>query len=462
MILVERWSAWRSLVADRRLIITFALGIASGMPLLLIGSTLTWRLASEGIDKTTIGLFALAGMPYALKFLWAPLIDHGRWPLLDDRFGRRRAWMIVILPLLAISILVLGTMDPRHAIGATALVAVAVSSFSATFDIIVDAYRIEIFAPREQGKGAATTQLGYRIGLLISGAGALFASHQLEWAWVFSLMSMILLAFGMLALVISGKVISGKGISDKGIGGNKHTHHPVPPRPARLNLHEIIIAPLKHFMDGCTKDTDRWRGLGIMLSLLVAIILYRASDAIAGMMANAFYYDLGFQAAEVASVSKIFGLIATFLGIIAGAWLVSRRGLIYALLLCGVLQMLSNAMFAILAMIGRDMSFFMATIAIENVSGGMASAAFVAFLSALCRRQWAATQYALLSALSAVGRTLFSSGGGWIVDHFGWIDFFLATIIASLPALVIFAALSQRLQLFIADHERSFIKESSP
>ncbi len=434
-----------------RLIVIFLLGIASGMPLLLTGSTLTWRLATFDVDITTIGLFAFVGLPYAVKFLWAPLFDripaHRIMPRRYGNYlGQRRAWLVILQPLLALAIIILGHLNGGDKVAMIALAALAVSFLSASQDTVIDAYRIEILSPRDQGKGAAASQYGYRCGLLFSGGGALLLSQAIDWGYVFLLMAFLLYACGSIAVLL----------------GPKH-HLPKPAINKPKTTLRAVLDPIRHFIRDCAiRDHDRWATrlvLGAML--ILAIILYRASDAIAGVMATVFYHDIGFSAAEVGAVSKVFGLGATLVGIAVGALMVSRLGCIAALLWCGGAQMLSNAMFAALAVVGYNMPFFTATIAIENLSGGMASAAFVAFLSALCRRQWAATQYALLSALAAVGRTVFSSGGGWIVTHFGWFDFFALTILASAPALVIFALMRARLNHVIQSREHAFSTAAS-
>ncbi len=280
-----------------------------------------------------------------------------------------------------------------------------VAFLSASQDIVIDAYRIELLGEREQGAGAAATQVGYRVGMIASGAGALYLASYFGWFWSYA---------GMAALMLVG------------IATVLMTREPKAVKaPKEKNWFErSVAAPFAEFA-----SRRGW------ISILVFVVLYKFGDALAGIMSNPFYVALGFTKIEIANVAKLFGAGASVAGIFLGGLLVYRLGLMRALLVCGVLQMLSNLMYIAQYWAGPDPAMLAVTIAAENVTGGMASAAFVAYLSRLCNPAFTATQYALLSALAATARTVLASGGGFLADRLGWPAFFAASTLACLPAL---------------------------
>jgi PAT family beta-lactamase induction signal transducer AmpG len=398
---------------DRRVLIVLAMGFSSGLPLALSGATLSFWLAKVGVSKTDIGLFALVGLAYNLKFVWSPLFDNVAAPWLGRRLGRRRAWGIVTQLGLIAALLATGASDPAATPLRTALCAVAVAFFSASQDIVIDAYRVEILAAQQQGAGAAVTQYGYRIGMLASGAGALFLSTVLSWFAVYAVMAGLVGLGVMLFLVIPEPV---RGAVEA-----------LAPRagPA-ARLREAIVEPFVDFA--------RHGGWAVILAF---VVLFKLGDALAGNMATPFYVEMRFTAAEIATITKIFGLLATTLGIFCGGLLVAQMPLMRALLIAGVLQLVSIWMFAAQAMLGHNVGFLTLTIFTENLMAGIGSAAFVAYLSSLCTLKYTATHYALLSSLAAFGRTLLSSPAGWIADRLDWVAFFLVASAAALPGLAL-------------------------
>ncbi|MEY4679902.1 MAG: hypothetical protein RLZZ276_1551 [Pseudomonadota bacterium] len=412
-------SSWRDSLAIHlrpRLLAVLFMGFGSGLPLPLTFGTLTFWLAESGVNRTTIGLLALVGTAYSLKFLWAPLVD--RMPLgpLTARLGRRRGWALCVQALLVLAILALGTTDPRIDPLATAAAALAIAFLSATQDIVVDALRIELLAPEEQGAGAAATQWGYRFGMIVSSAGALYAAEFGGWGFAFSLMAGFM-AVGMAAVWLSPEPEAVATTAHAPADGSLAAR-------AWAWFEGAAIGPFRDFM-----GRPGWA------AILVFVVLYKFGDALAGTMANPFYVAMGFTRLEVANISKVLGVVATLAGVAAGGVLVHRQGLARALVACGVLQALSNLMYALQAMVGHDVLMLAATIGIENFTGGMGSAAFVAYLSGLCNVAYTATQYALLSSLAAVGRTTLSAGGGWLSLQLDWVLFFAATTLAALPGI---------------------------
>lgn len=402
---------------EPRLLAVLFMGFASGLPLPLTFATLSAWLSEAGVSRTAIGLFVLVGFSYNWKFVWAPAFDHVRLPVLG-RLGRRRSWALLIQALLLAAIAVMGQNDPAKDLMMTALLAAVVAFLSASQDIVIDAYRIELLRPDEQAAGAAATQWGYRFGLLASGAGALYAAEYAGWSVAYTIMAALMLV-GMATVLLTPEPRA--AVQEAKRASIAET------------LRTAVIEPFADFM-----RRSGWA------AVLVFIVLYKLGDAMAGTMANPFYLELGFSKDEIAAISKVFGLVATLAGVAAGGVLAARLGLLRALLVCGILQMLSNLTYALQAAVGHDPVMLALTIFTENFTGGMGSAAFVAYLSNLCNTSFTATQYALFSSLAAVPTRFLSAPAGWIVDQTAWIPFFLITTAAALPGIVMVAWLMRR------------------
>lgn len=418
---VRTWREAAAVYWDRRMLVILILGFSSGLPFLLTGSTLAIRMTQAGLDITAIGLFALVGLPYNLKFLWSPFIDHVRLPWLSRRLGRRRAWALLVQLLLMASVAWLGTIDPLGDLAGLAVAALVVAFLSASQDIVIDAYRIESLRDEEQGGGSAMTQMGYRFGLLAAGAGALYLADSINWTWVYGIEAILVLV-GVTAILVGPEPMRGKREGGKDSA----------PSSPRWLMH-AVVDPFADFL-----RRPGWA------TVLLFILLYKLGDAYAGVMANPFYVKMGFTNVEIANVSKIFGLVATLSGVLLGGLVVYRQGILPALLVGGVLQMLSNLMFAAQALAGHDVAFLALTIGIENVSGGMGSAAFVAYLSSLCTVEYTATQYALLSSLMAIGRTVIAASSGWLAARTGWVTFFVLTTLFAIPGLALLVWMMKR------------------
>lgn len=413
-------TTWRDSLAiysRPRLIAVLLMGFSSGLPLPLTFGTLTFWLAESGVSRTTIGLLTLVGTAYSLKFLWAPLVDRLPLGALTRKLGRRRGWGLAVQLPLALAILALGFTDPRTDPATTALVAVVIAFLSATQDIVIDAYRIELLRPEEQGAGAAATQWGYRFGMIVSSAGALYAAEFGGWRIAFAIMACFMVV-GMATIWFTGEP---RDTAPAPVAGASDA-----PAAARLAawIGSAVIGPFREFM-----TRPGW------IAILVFVVLYKFGDALAGVMANPFYVAMGFTRLEVANISKIFGVVATLAGVAGGGLLVHRYGLGRALIICGVLQALSNLMYVVQSLAGHDVALLTVTIGLENFTGGMGSAAFVAYLSGLCNVAYTATQYALLSSLATVGRTTLSAGGGWLSLQLDWPLFFVVTTCAALPGI---------------------------
>lgn len=394
------------------------LGFYSGLPLALTASTLTAWLSDASVDRAAIGLFAAVATPYAFKFLWSPLVDGLNIPLLSH-LGRRRSWLLATQALLAAAIAAMAFNGPDINPAMTALVAVIVATLSATQDIVIDAYRVERLEEAEQGTGAAMATFGYRIGMLLSGAGALALADRFGWEETYLIMGVVM-ASGMV-LTLLAKEPARIGDEDKLAHGFV------------AFVRQSVIAPFKDFM-----TRPHW------LHVLLFVVLYKLGDAFMGIMFNPFLLDLGFTKTEIAAVVKTYGLIATIVGSFMGGWLVMRWGMYRTLMICGFGHMLTNLMLVVQAKLGADLHFLTVSITLENLTGGMATTAFIAYLSALCKTHYTATQYALLSSFAAFGRTWLSTPSGALAANVGWAPFFAIASLMALPGLALLWWLEKR------------------
>lgn len=407
------------LFTNRRIGVMLFLGFSSGLPLALTGGTLQAWMAVAGVDLQTIGIFSLVGLPYTLKFLWAPLMDRFVPPWL----GRRRGWMVAAQIGLLGSIAALGLSSPQHAPWALAALALWVAFLSASQDIVFDAYRTDVLRAPERGLGAGVSVFGYRLAMLTSGALALILADHLGWETTYLLMA---------ALMFVGITAT--------LAGPEPERVVSPPR----SLREAFAGPLREFF------TRRHA-----LVFLLLIVLYKLGDAFAGTLTTAFLLrGVHFSLTEVGAVNKGLGLIASIVGVLFGGALMVRLGLFRSLLLFGFLQALSNLSFMALAWVGKSYGLMVTAIAVENLSGGMGTAAFVALLMVLCNPRYTATQFALLSALAALGRQYLGPPAGYLVESVGWTVFFFITTLAALPGLLVLWRMRARIASLDRDPER--------
>lgn len=384
-----------------RMIIALVMGFSCGLPLLLTGSVLQAWMKQEGVDLSTIGLFSLVGLPYTLKFLWAPLMDRFTPPL----FGRRRGWLLVMQLVLITALLSLSLAKPAENPWLLALLAMFVTFFSASQDIVVDAFRREDLSDHELGLGAAMYVNGYRLGMLLAGGGGLILADLMPFSAVYQLMAGALL-LGVITTLVAREPDLAPGTP--------------------TTIRGAVIEP---FVEYFRRD-------GALL-FLAFILFYKLGDAMAGAITTPFYLDLGFSKTEIGVVVKLFGFWATIGGGMLGGILILRWGINRALWIFGILQMLSTFGFVVLAQIGHDVSALSAVIAIENLASGMGTAAFVGFMGSLTDKRFTATQYALLSSLMGVPRVIAAAPTGWMAEVMGWSGFFVTCTLIALPGLFV-------------------------
>lgn len=389
--------SWLRSIFSRRMAVAFAMGFYSGLPLLLTGSVLQAWMRETGVDLTTIGLFALVGLPYTGKFLWAPLFDRFALP-----GGRRRGWLLWIQLMLAIGLIGIGFACPADPLW-MALIAFLVTFLSASQDILIDAYRRESLTDLEQGLGASFYVNGYRLGMLLTSGGGLILADFLGFQKVYWL-SGALMASGVLVTVWAEET----RVYRQGLPGTS------------------VVEPFLEF----------FRRQDAVLILLF-ILLYKLGDTMASHMSMPFYLDLGFSKTEIGAVVKLFGFWATVAGGLVGGILILRLGIYAALWLFGILQAVSTAGFAWLAHLGPSLLGLAGVISFENLSAGMGTAAFVAFMATQTDRRFTATQYALLSSLMGMPRVIIAAPTGWIAQQLGWIGFFVLCAAAALPGLLL-------------------------
>jgi PAT family beta-lactamase induction signal transducer AmpG len=393
------------------------LGISSGFPYAMIGATLTTRLAQDGIDKRSVTAFSLAFLVYNLKFLWAPVVDRARLPLLG-RYGQRRSWLWLAALAVAASIVFLGLASPQASLETVALAAVLVGVAGATFDIVIDAYRIEILQPRQLGVGSGMSQYGWRIGSVTAGAIALLVAASSGWAMAYTLC-----AFLVLPAVFVGFWL----------GEPARHREPIPVKGLGVAL-SSAVGPLAEF----------FRRSGAWLVLLF-VLIHKIGDTLANLTVRLLLQDLHFSNEEIATYDVGFGFVAYLIGIFIGGMLYVRLGMKRAVLLSLVLMAVSNLSFAVLAHMGHNNDMLAFTIGFENIASGIGGVVVVAYLSALCNLSYTASQYALLSAAaSVVGRLVTGTTAGGLIQSMGYVDFYLMTTVVALPGVALFAWMMHR------------------
>ena len=416
-----------------RVLIVMFLGFSAGLPLALSGSTLLVWMREAGVDLGTIGLFALVGTPYTIKFLWAPVVDALDVPVLSRLFGRRRGWLVFSQLLLLTAIAFLAFCNPAAAPGLVALGALLVATASATQDIVIDAFRVESLDESEQAAGMASYVAAYRIGMLASTAGTLFLVTAFEdfglgknaaWTWGYLAMALLVVVGIVTALMATEPEKSARA----------EAAHAAQARDNPLK--RVATAAYGAFSEFLTRDAA--------LIVLGFVVLYKFCDAFAGTMTAPFIIDLGFSRNDYAAIVKGVGLAATLIGGFAGGAVAARYDLVTCLWIGAILQMGSNLVFTWLAFAGTNYWALTAAIIAENFTGAIGTVIFVAYLSALCKSPLhTATQFALLTALAAVGRTYLSAGAGYVAEFSGWPMFFVLSAVVALPGLLLLAWLQQ-------------------
>ncbi len=400
----------------KNLIIIFFLGISSGLPIALILSTLKALLVDKGFDMKTIGFFSLISLPYTLKFCFAPIIDSCKVPFLTKIFGQRRSWIILTQLTLGLFISLLGIAGIMANLETIAIFSLLVAFASASQDIVIDGYRIELVEKENQGFAASFYVYGYRIGMLISGALALALSDFVSWDAVYFIMAAIM--FSMILILIFADETRKDWVA------KKQGFFPW--------FKSFVIDPFVDFT-----HRKRW------ISIIGFIICYKLADAFAGNMTLPFLLEIGFSKLQIASIVKTFGLFATLLGVFIGGVLIKKIGMVKSLWIAISAQGISNLSFSYLSGIGNDTDLLYLVVFAENFSGGIGDAVFVAYLSNLCSINFSATQYAILASFATLARSVLVSGAGIFAQDFGWYYFFIISALLAIPSALLLALISR-------------------
>lgn len=444
---------------SKEVALLFPLGFGSGVPLLLVLSTLTMWLSEAGLQKAGIAAFQYVGTAWAIKFLWAPSVDRMPIPWLTARLGQRRSWMLVGQVGIMLGLFLMSFVSPRTSLPTMAALCVFTAVWSATYDIALDGWRVSILSFERQGAGSSAIQLGYRIAMLVTGAGALFLADWLR--------QDLPAAIDMARHVVDQAVKVIGEQNTRAIGTlmvpNFHLADEIWPKVYRVMASLMSISIIATFFAPEPEDPHREAstsrsfvdqvreaaiepfraffaaqgGMKLAMLTLSFVLFFRLSDAIAGSLVNPFLNEVGFQYSEIARINKVFGFLATIAGISLGGTLFRVWGATKTLWVAAILQTVSNLLYVLQAKVGADPMILHLVIGGENLSGGLGSAAFVAWLSTLCEKRYSATQYALLSSLAMVGRTVLAGSVGGIADQYGWVNFFMFSTVAGVPGIVL-------------------------
>ena len=401
------------------------LGFSAGLPLLLVLGTLSFRLREAGIDRSTIGYLSWVGLAYGFKWVWAPLVDRLPIPFFTHRLGRRRSWLLLAQVMVMVGLVGMALTDPSQTLGPVVWCALLVAVGSATQDIALDAFRIESAEPSQQAALAASYQTGYRLAMIWAGAGVLWVA---AWVQGDNAATYVQAAWRAAYLVMAASM--GVGLLTVLFSKEPIPSELAPARNLKAWLKSALVDPFADFV-------KRYQWQAILILSLIAV--YRISDVVMGIMANPFYVDMGFTKTEVASVTKVYGVLMTLLGAFVGGVMALRWGVMRILMLGAVLSALSNFLFAWLSAYGHSVNALIAVVSADNLASGIASAAFIAYLSSLTNIKYSATQYALLSSMMLLLPKFVAGFSGEFVNAYGYASFFNATALMGMPVLILVA-----------------------
>ena len=390
---------------SRRMLVIFMLGFSSGLPLALVGSLLQAWFRVSGIDIVAVGFLSLVGQPYVYKFLWAPLLDRFRSPIFGF-LDRRRGWILTSQVLIILTIILMASLQPKSNPWLIGFLGMVLAVISATQDIAVDAYKVEILPVKERGLGAALAIEGYRLAMIVGGGLGFVLAEYVGWQSTYIIMALLML-IGMVGVWLGEPSAVWQTTSNS-------------------NLSQEMFRSLKNFL---SKDQAVW--------LLALIVLYKLGDAMSHSLSSAFLLDLGFSLTAIGTINKVVGLLATLIGVMFAGIIMTKINLFKTILFFGVLQGLTNLLYILLALSGKNYYLAVVVFFIENLCSGMGTSAFLAFLMSLCEKQHAATQFALLSSVSSFGRVYIGAVAGYLVKVFGWQLFYFWSALLSVPGIIL-------------------------
>jgi len=403
------------MLTKKKFFIVWLLGIMSGFTLMISGNTLNFWLSKEEIDIKTIGIFALISLPYAINFLWAPIFDTKKLPLLNKLFGQRISWILLVQICLSTSVWLMSTLSPADELMPVAICGLMISFFASAQDTILGALRTEIVHKKQQGEISGMYVFGYRIGMLISGSGAIYISQYLHWNLVYELFSVVIIIFPILLIVFSKNLTSiNEGLNEDYILNNSSKS---------AGLFAKIIKPI-----GSSK---------YIILILIFLVLYRLPDNFITMMINPFLLHIGYDEFEISTAGKLFGVTSAMIGGLIASRIMKTKNLYDSLLMFGAIHAVAHILFVVQEIYGKDIYLLFIVTGFESVSGGMSMAAYIAFIASLCQGKFRATQYSFLSSMMGLSRSIFPAISGYIVASFGWAVFYIFTTLATVPSLIL-------------------------
>ncbi|WP_341748616.1 AmpG family muropeptide MFS transporter [Candidatus Tisiphia endosymbiont of Sialis lutaria] len=410
------------MLTPSKLFIIWLFGLTSGFTLMITGNTLNYWLAKENIDLQSIGMFAVIVIPYSINFLWAPIFDTVKLGWLSKLLGHRLSWICLIQILLALAIFLLSTMDPNHSLILFALVGLIISFLSSAKDTVLGAFRTEIIAKESQGAASGIYIFGYRIGMLISGSGAIYLSSYLGWNNVYKIFAISVLVCSAI-LVVSILRLKHDLISQ--------TYQDY--KVNSSNFIQNILRPVVSFY--------------LIFLIIIFLILYRLPDNFIGMMINPFLIHIGYNEFEIASAGKFFGIISAIIGGLIASSVMRKKNILDSLLIFGVIHAIAHTLFILQEIYGKNLPLFFITTGFESITGGMTMTAYIAFIASICQGKFRATQYSFFTSMMGFSRSIFPALSGYIVVQFGWQNFFTFIIITTIPSLLLLLKISSLLKV---------------
>ncbi|MDN3030596.1 MAG: MFS transporter [Candidatus Tisiphia sp.] len=410
------------MLTPSKLFIIWLFGLTSGFTLMITGNTLNYWLAKENIDLQSIGMFAVIVIPYSINFLWAPIFDTVKLGWLSKLLGHRLSWICLIQILLALAIFLLSTMDPNHSLILFALVGLIISFLSSAKDTVLGAFRTEIIAKESQGAASGIYIFGYRIGMLISGSGAIYLSSYLGWNNIYKIFAISVLICSAI-LVVSILRLKHDLISQ--------TYQDY--KVNSSNFIQNILRPVGSFY--------------LIFLIIIFLILYRLPDDFIGMMINPFLIHIGYNEFEIASAGKFFGIISAIIGGLIASSVMRKKNILDSLLIFGVIHAIAHTLFILQEIYGKNLPLFFITTSFESITGGMTMTAYIAFIASICQGKFRATQYSFFTSMMGFSRSIFPALSGYIVVQFGWQNFFTFIIITTIPSLLLLLKISSLLKV---------------
>ena len=388
------------------------IGFISGMTLLITGYTMNFWLTQEKIDKTSIGMFALVSLPYAISFLWSPILDHVKIPILSRFFSMRFSWIIVLQILWSIAVFAISNISPIEDFKTFASLGLVIAFLSSTQDVALGALRAKIVPANKQGSVSGIYIFGYRIGMLIGSSGAIYASVYMSWNEIYKIFATIILYFPIVLFITAGRYLYGED-----------------------TIEEESVISRYISLDFWRKALTGVGSVAFVITILIYLVLYRLPDNFIGIMFNPFLVETGFDALQISTVGKFLGVVTAIIGGIIASWVMHRITIIDALLYFGIIHALSHLLFIFQNYMGNNIYTLFFVVGTESITGGMVMAAYIAFITSLCTGKYSATQYAFFSSMMGISRSVFPSLSGLIVTHAGWNNFFLFVTLITIPPL---------------------------